>query len=192
MVSATPVPVMMDLVDNDAWSIEGDRVNFFKLDARDDYIGIGDMVPLEVDGEPVYLALNELNYRSKIPFSNDKVIALYDGALLNSDNRQGVLILDCTCPRVYAAGNVIVKASKVQGLYQSKGIEVTVVTITGRGISVKYPNKKWDHKFKNKFLLQNVLESIDQKCGLEMPVIVFGFSKMRRGVSFRNSNRVPT
>lgn len=192
MVSATPVPVMMDLVDNDAWSIDGDRVNFFKLDARDDYIGIGDMVPLEIDGMPVYLELNELNYRSKIPYSNDKVIAFYDDALLNSENRQGVLILDCTSPFVSAAGNVKDKASKVQKLYQSKGIDVTVVTITGAGISVRYPNKKWDHESKKKSLLVNVLESIDQKYGLEMPVIVFGFSKMRRGVSFRNSKRVPT
>jgi len=190
MISATPVPVMMDLVKNDAWSI--DDIEFFSVEARDEYIGIRDMVPLEVDGKPVYLELNELNYHSTIPFWNHKVIALYEDALLNSDDRQGILILDCTSPRVYAVGNVKVKASKVQELYKKKGIAVTVVTIVGRGISVKFPNEKWDHESQKKSLLQNVLESIDQKCGLRMLVIVFGFSKMRRGVSFRSSKRVPT
>jgi hypothetical protein len=199
MISATPVPLMVDLVHNDVWNIDQEDFVMFELEPTDDYVGIEDMVPLKKDGQDVYIAANELNYRSdysvdgiNIGYASEKLITLYDDALMNSDNRQGVLILDCTCPRVKADKNVTEKASAVQELYQEKGIDVTVATIVGRGISVKFPNEEWDHESQKKFKILNLLESIDQKCGLEMPVIVFGWSKMCRGISFRNSKRVPT
>jgi hypothetical protein len=37
-----------------------------------------------------------------------------------------------------------------------------------------------------------VITQIDIKYGLEMPLFIFAFSKMRRGISYRSSKRVPT
>ena len=41
-------------------------------------------------------------------------------------------------------------------------------------------------------LIGTLLEFIDEFCGLEMPVMIFGYTKMCRGISFRSSRRVPT
>ncbi len=100
------------------------------------------MNPLKIDGQAVYLEQNELNdYRSeytvdgvKVGYANDMLIALYDDALSNLDHQKGVLILDCSYPRVYVKGNIFEKAGAVQKLYKQKGIKVTVVTVAGRGI----------------------------------------------------------
>jgi hypothetical protein len=199
MVSATPVPFMLDLVsENFKHKRKIEDIEFFNIEPKDDYIGLQDMLTLKIDGREVYLEQNELNrseYVScgvKVGYANDKLIALYDDALSDLDHRKGVLILDCSCPRVYARGNITDKAGAVQELYQQKGIELAVLTVSGRGISVKFLNEEWDKESWQKSLIGNVLEDIDERCGLKVPVIVFGYTKMRRGISFRNSRRVPT
>jgi hypothetical protein len=200
MISATPVPLMLDLVsENFEHKKKSEDIDFFNIEPKDDYIGIEDMLPLKIDGREVYLEQNELNYRSdyvscgvEVGYANDKLIALYDDALSDLHNRKGVLILDCSCPRVYARGNITDKAGAVQELYQRKGIELTVLTVSGKGISVKFPNEEWDHESWQKSLIGTALEEIDQRCCLKMPVIIFGYIKMRRGISFRSSGRVPT
>lgn len=199
MVSATPVPFMLDLVsENFKHKRKIEDIEFFNIEPKDDYIGLQDMLMLKIDGLEVYLEQNELNYRSeyvscgvKVRYANDKLIALYDDALSDLDHRKGVLIFDCSCPRVYARGNITDKAVAVQELYQQKGIELAVLTVSGRGISVKFPNEEWVKESWQKSLIGNVLEDIDERCGLKMSVIVFGYTKMRRGISFRNSRRVP-
>lgn len=196
MISATPVPFMLELVLDDHRT---DDIEFFNLQPQNAYIGLDDIVPLKIEGRDVFLEQNELNNRSvydsdgvEIEYANDKLIALYDDGLSELDSHTGVLILDCSCPRVYVRGNLTEKAESVQKLYRQKGIDVSVVTVSGRGISVKFPGKKWDHESWRNSLISNTLEHIDGKCGLHMPVIIFGYAKMRRGISFRSLRRVPT
>jgi hypothetical protein len=83
------------------------------------------MLTLKIDGQEVYLEQNELNYLSeyvsygvKVGYAYYKLIALYADALSDLDHRKGVLILDCSCPRVYVRGNIMDKAGAVQELYQ--------------------------------------------------------------------------
>ena len=38
----------------------------------------------------------------------------------------------------------------------------------------------------------DLIQELDDFCGIETPIFCFGFSKMQRGVSFRSDNRVPT
>lgn len=176
-----------------------DDIEFFNLHPHDEYIGLEDVVPLKVEGKEVFLEQNELNNRSvyssdgvNVEYANDKLIALYDDGLSDLDGHKGVLILDCSCPHVNVQGNIKDKAASVQKLYKLKGVKVTVLTISGGGISVKFPREKWDNESWKKSLITQTLEYIDKTFGLSMPVIIFGYTKMCRGVSFRSSKRVPT
>ncbi|KAL7540610.1 hypothetical protein ACHAXR_010249 [Thalassiosira sp. AJA248-18] len=197
MISATPVPFMLELVHGMDSSAE--NIQFFNLEPQDDYVGIEDIKPLEIDGKKIDLDQNELTSRSTfasdgvtICCANDKNIALYDDALSDLENRKGILVLDCSCPRVYARSNIKDKATAVQKLYQKRGKQTIVVTFSGKGIAVKVPNKAWDHERWRKSLIGQLLEHIDEQYGLDIPVFIFGYTKMCRGVSFRSSNRVPT
>lgn len=172
-------------------------IEFFNLTPQYDYVGFEDIGPLEVDGKEIFLEQNELNLRSvyssggvQVVYANDKLINLYDDALSDTTGRRkGILVLDCSCPRVKAKGNIFEKAESVQKLYKQKGIKVIVITTSGGGISVKYPRKEWKWCT---LLMSEVLDLIDKKFGLGMPVIIFGYSKMRRSFSFRSLGRVPT
>ena len=195
MISATPVPLMIDLAHNIHTSEED--IEFFNLEPQDNYVGIEDIKPLEINGKKVYLEQNELNNRSgytsdnvTVCYANEKVVALYDDALSNLENRKGILVLDCSCPRVYATNNIKDKSSAVQKLYKNRGTQIIVVTYSGSGIAFKLSNKKW--KAWHSTLIGELLEYIDEKYSLHMPVFIFGYSKMCRGISFRSSNRVPT
>lgn len=94
MVSATPVPFMLDLVsENFKHKRKIEDIEFFNIEPKDDYIGLQDMLMLKIDGLEVYLEQNELNYRSeyvscgvKVGYANDKLIALYDDALSDLDH----------------------------------------------------------------------------------------------------------
>jgi hypothetical protein len=193
---------MLDLVNGTSIKHEKkvDDIEFFNLDPQDNYVGVENIVPLLINGKEVYLEQNELHCKSiysssdnvKVVYANDKLIAMYDDALLHSEHRKGILILDCSCPRVNACNNITGKATAVQEMYKRKGKDVTVITFCGRGISIKVPNKKWDHERWKKLLIGDALKFIDEQYGLEMPVIIFGYTKMRRGVSFRSADRVPT
>jgi hypothetical protein len=196
MISATPVPFMLPLILGDHTS---DDIEFFNLLPQENYIGLEDFVPLRVEGKEMFLEQNELNNRSvyisdgvEVEYANDKLIALYDDGLSDLECQKGVLILDCSCPRVYVRGNLTEKAESVQKLYQLKGINVSVLTISGRGISVKFPGETWEHESWRNSELTDTLEYIDDTFGLCMPVIIFGYTKMCRGTSFRSSRRVPT
>ena len=119
MVSATPIPLMLDLANGTS---EVDDIEFFNLEPQDDYNGVENIVPLVIDGQEIYLEQNELNCKSiysssddvKVVYANDKLIALYDDALSHSEHRKGILILDCSCPRVNVSNNITVKATAVQ------------------------------------------------------------------------------
>lgn len=57
MISATPVPFMLELVSN---GVETDRIEFFNLDPSTNYVGIEDLKQMVVDGKPVCLEHDEL------------------------------------------------------------------------------------------------------------------------------------
>lgn len=115
------------------------------------------------------------------------MIQLYNDALSEVDKRKGVLVLDCTCPRMYAEVNITDKANAVRDHYG----DLIVITYKGSGISVRYPNNEDWEKITGK-TISEVLEDIDAQYGLKKPVFIFGFIKMCRGISFRSAKRVPT
>ena len=98
--------------------------------------------------------------------------------------------MDCPNNRVWAENNVTQKAVYVHDRYQ----HIAVLVYTGEGIKARYPNQSFWNHFDRKFGIGSVLKSIDDDplYGLKTPVFVFGFSKMRRGISFRSGQRVPT
>lgn len=180
-ISATPVPFMLHLLSKGK---DKDSLDFFNLEKSDDYVGVEDMKPLEIDGEPVFLELDELTKATDIPYTNEKVFALYYDAL-----RPGAVVLDCTSPFVTASGNVKEKATAVQRkMRDEKRVDIAVVTFTGQCLSVKMPHKAWNHETYRKSLVSDLLRDIP----FQTPVIIFGYSKMRRGISFRDAERVST
>lgn len=44
----------------------------------------------------------------------------------------------------------------------------------------------------NRKTVSEVLQQLDNECGLDIPFFVFGFSKMRRCISYRSDARVPS
>ena len=97
------------------------------------------MQPLKIAGEDTHLEHKELTYSKGyelkdgpyIPYTKTKVKQLYDDALVESPGKKGVLLLDCTNPRVYAQGNVLEKAQKVQDMYASQGKRIVVIVTHG-------------------------------------------------------------
>jgi hypothetical protein len=196
MISATPIPLVLDIVSEGVGSGE---LTFFNVEPISDYIGLDQFQPLKVDDNEIYLEQNELSLNSaikfgdkEIPYANDSVKAFYDDALSMSEQSKGVLLLDCSCPRVYAHSNVFQKAALVQEMYRQEGKSIVVITYTGKGLKMKLPNCRWESK--ENFLISDLIEDIDKDkhYGLSMPIFIFGFSKMRRGISYRSSQRVPT
>lgn len=199
-ISATIIPTITLLMD------QHETMKLFNLKEADEYHGLDKIQPLVLDGKEVYLEQKGLSVRSvvtykvnkngesvsrEIPYAHKNVIGLYNDALAGYPHKKGVLLLDCSCPRVHAANNVIEKAESVQRLYKCQKKHIAVMVVIGRGIMVRLPRKGWV-EMKKYSLISDAIEDIDETCGLETPLFIFGFSKMRRGVSFRSSRRVPT
>lgn len=195
-------------------------------------MGVENIAPLKVNGKEVFLKRNELNLNAKysnVPYFNMNCKRLFDNALhpnQNNQNRKGVLILNCSCPRVYAPDNIREQASEIQRLYRDECVHLVSVAFSGSGILVHFPPcETWDQgvdKMKESDALKamkinaiqyeelstavlnekptkwpntqigTLLEFIDEFCGLKMPVVINGYTKMRRGISFRSDRRVPT
>ena len=129
-----------------------------------------------------------------IPYADGKVMKLYTDAARRVDGRKGVLLLDCTSPRVFADGNVREKAELVQTWCKDdQNSSIVVITFTGRGISKRICGEDWI-EYDKSVEIGEVIEEIDgdEKAGLDMPIFVFGFLKLRRGISYRSNGRVPT
>ena len=125
-----------------------------------------------------------------IPSTGRSVLKLCDHAL--SGNKNGVLLLDCTNNRVTAVNNVFEKATCIQNLYAAKGKKMVIVVVVGKGIYFRRPGHVYGRFVKNRKSVSDVIEKLDQESGLEVPIFVFGYSKMRRCISFRSEKRVPT
>lgn len=84
------------------------------------------------------------------------------------------------------------KASAVQDIYKAKDRNMVVITVSGNGISYRPPDTdEWDETYE-KSLIGTLLRDVDDQHGMEMPVMIFGYTKMQRGISFRSDKRVPT
>jgi hypothetical protein len=152
----------------------------------------------------------------EIPYANEKNKALYDDALIKREKgrEKGVLLLDVSSPRVHVQGSIGDKAAAVQELYLKKNVRLIAATIDGTGIHVLLPEglqaigeipdppegsktpDDWQfsltssqkQKWRNN-LIGDLLNSLDAMFGLSIPVFVFGYTKMRRGISFRSDKR---
>jgi len=138
---------MLDLVKNGEKSAED--IEFFNLQPQENHSGIENIRCLEINGKKVFLEQNELNYKSKctsdgvtIPCWNEKVMALADAFMLGKGKYKLALI--ASCPRVNAAGNIREQATGVQELYKRRGKSSVVITISWRGIAVRFPEKEWE------------------------------------------------
>lgn len=196
----------------------GEDIDFINFSPNSNYLGVEDIEPLiDRDGKKVYLRQNELTSAGyefdgiRVPYANPKVKALYDDAL---GHEKGVLLLDASSPRVYADNNISDKAAAVQALYRKKEIALIAVTISGRGIHVRLPpgleaigeipdlpedsrmaddwqfslTSSKEQKWRNN-LIGDLLNCLDAAFGLSVPIFIFGYTKMRRGISFRSDKR---
>ena len=71
-------------------------------------------------------------------------------------------------------------------MYRQEGKAIAVIVHVGRGIQVRMSH---DHEWNDmkKALIGDLIDEIDDNIeyGLELPVFVFAFSKMRRGIVTR-------
>jgi hypothetical protein len=90
--------------------------------------------------------------------------------------------------------NILLFALPVQCYYAEKDIskKIVVVVNVGKGIYHRIlGDKEWRTNDKDD-KLSDVLNKLDDQSGLHVPIFVFGFFKMSRGVSCRSDLRVPT
>jgi hypothetical protein len=131
-----------------------------------------------------------------IPYTDESVMDLYEDAMgvceTDISKRQGTLLLDCTNNRVWAEENIFQKASCVQNCYHRLGKKMVVICVVGNGIYFRRPGFTHGRKVNNQKTVSEVLQQLDKEFGLSIPFFVFGFSKMRRCISFRSDSRVPT
>jgi hypothetical protein len=136
------------------------------------------------------------NSLEKIPYTTNSMMLLYEDALSGIGEggapKQGVLLLDCTASRVHAEMNVFQKAACVQNHYFQQKKKIVIVVYVGRGIYVRRPGFQCGRFVPNRITIGEVLDQLDEEFGLEMPIFVFGYSKMRRCISYRSEKRVPT
>jgi hypothetical protein len=132
---------------------------------------------------------------STIPCTNEKVKLLYDDALSTLDKgATGILVLDCTLPRVFADGNMFQKAGRVQDMYHTQGSPIVVIVNVGGGVFYRFPGQKYGFHCSSKRKIGDVIKMIDDpdNFGLDTPVFAFGYQKMGRAISYRSELRVPT
>eukprot|EP00956_Cyclotella_meneghiniana_P017673 scaffold29026_cov29-Cyclotella_meneghiniana.AAC.1 len=93
-------------------------------------------------------------------------------------------------------GLATTSASKI---YLRKGKEEIIINKERQDISTVIGKKEWSFSFTNNSwqkwcnkLIGDVIECMDVVFGLNVPIFIFGYRKMRRCVSFRSNHRVPT
>jgi hypothetical protein len=177
--------------------------SYYEITPGEDYNSLlkgGIKPPKDEYGMEVYLSDGELSKKEpyrvdglSIPYASERTVSFCRDAAAAECS----LLLDNSCPWVNVdENNVQWKAESVQQLLSSEGLSVIVIAFTGQdGISVKFPGEEWDKvKWKDR-LIGELLENIDQdpKCGLKIPVFIFGTpKKMGRCISFRSNKRVPS
>lgn len=144
-------------------------------------------------------ALEKGDWLDFIPYTDENVMRLYDDALSQPDpddgnaKREGILLLDCTASRVVVDENIFQKAVGVQNHYFVQGKPMVVVVFVGTGIYLRRPGFENGRYIPSKQKsIVDVINHLDQEYGLAMPIFVFGWTKMRRCISYRSDRRVPT
>ena len=129
--------------------------------------------------------------RRYIPYTSKAMMEMFDEAL--QSNKKGELILVATNPRVYAEKNIVIQATCIQNHYRSQGKEFAALVATGRGMEVRLPGFAKGRFIRRKLkTVSEVIEHVDKLIGLEVPMVLFGYSRLCRCVSCRSSARVPS
>jgi len=181
-VSATLMPVFLHLKD------KRDGVDFHSIiytKPGNDYNGVQDFKALlDENDAPVFLSDGDLTRSNG--FSHHKLDALYKDAFAAGRS----LTLNISNPAVTAKDNVHDHAHKIQFGFPHVGCIVFV----GKGITY-YPPKtagRSKEDFGKSMTIGEVIQHADAQDGLEMPLVIIGYSQMIRGDSFRSNERVPT
>jgi len=181
-VSATLIPVFLHLKDKQE-GVDVDSIIYTK--PGDDYNGVQDFKPLLDDnGARVFLSQGDLARSNG--YSHAKLDALYKDAFASPNS----LTLNISNPAVTAKDNVHDHTHKIQCKFPHVGCIVFV----GRGITY-YPPKTAEgseEDFDKSKTIGAVIQHADTQDGLEMPLVIIGYSQMIRGDSFRSDERVPT
>ena len=106
-------------------------------------------------------------------------------------------MLDITDSRVFTDDNIFQKAACVQNCFCCRGKERVIVVVVGSGIHIRRPGYLHGRLVRHRSTrtgktISQVLDQLDVELGLEVPIFVFGYSKMKRCISYRSSRRVPT
>jgi hypothetical protein len=108
-------------------------------------------------------------------------------------NKKGVLLLDCTASRVTVDCNIFQKAVGVQNHYAVQGKLMVVMVFVGTGIYVRRPSFENGRCIPSTMkTIADVINQLDGEYGLTVPIFVFGWTKMRRCISYRSDKRVQT
>ena len=62
----------------------------------------------------------------------------------------------------------------------------------GEGVFYRVSDREKRHKANGKWTVSQVIHDLDKRCSLQVPMFLFGFSTLGRGVSTRSSERVVT
>ena len=144
------------------------------------------------------LKAKKFNGRKKkrtIPFWNHQCNQLIDTVFEERERGcKGHLVLVGTSPWVERPGNIFEQATYVQDLYYSLGKRFIAVCVNAEDISYRYPGQKYGRKCYGKRSICDFLNAVDndKRFGLDMPVLIFGYNKLKRSISYRSDQRVPT
>jgi len=181
-VSATLIPVFLHLKD------KREGVDFHSIiytKPGKDYNGVQDFKPL-LDDKDAQVFLSDGDLTRSNGFSHHKLDALYKDAFAARRS----LTLNISNPAVTAKDNVHDHARKIQCRFPHVGCLVFV----GKGITY-YPPKTAGRSKEDLgkiMTIGDVIQHADAQDGLEMPLVIIGYSQMIRGDSFRSNERVPT
>jgi hypothetical protein len=142
------------------------------------------------NGDQIFLDKGELTKANG--YYSDKVGMLYKNAFSTPKS----LVLNITNTGVQTLNNVHDHAKKIQTEYENVGCIVFVAKEI-----MYYPPKNtghdkmlfYKHEITHKrYTIGDVIQLVDDQDGLDMPLVVIGYSQMIRGDSFRSNCRVPT
>ncbi|CAB9502596.1 expressed unknown protein [Seminavis robusta] len=134
---------------------------------------------------------NKEKIKSYLPYTSKPMVDMLREALQST--HKGILVLVATNPRVYAEGNVLTQAAGTQNFFRAEGTDFVAVAATGRGVYFRFPGCRKGRFIRKKLkTVSEIISQMDKAVRLDTPIIIFGYSRMCRCVSFRSSTRVPT
>lgn len=167
----------------------------FQTELGANYHGLLSAKAMVMSGKKVFLEHGELGPANT--YINSKVLHLCRAWRDYGHGALGLLVCN---PRVTAYGNILTMGSE---LHTKHGFGNTcIVAVSGSKMQVLGPNAAaWSESHfgdKKRFAkISDVLNELDRSgsdhfVGLGVPIMVIGYSKMERCVSYRSHTRVPT